>query len=88
MANPALTALTADTWEKVATAITSGSVYIANTVPKKYLADYRLTGGAAPADDDTAINFTADGVAVFTSDTAIDVYIKPVGAAGAVVVHV
>lgn len=89
MANPALTSvLVADDWKKIATAVTSGVVYVANTRPNKYLTTYKLTGEAAPANDTTAINFTDDGGFNISHSESIDVYVKVIGADGAVVVHV
>jgi hypothetical protein len=86
MANPVITALTTDVWTKIATAVTTGLVKVADNTPRVYLATYKDTGEAAPANDTTAVPFQKDGYAILANTVAMDVYIKPVGAAGSVLV--
>lgn len=87
MANPELKPLTADTWVKVATEVFGGTVTTANTTPKFYLFDYRISGDPAPSNDNTAIQFKENTVPIGSS-SAIDVYIKAVGADGGVIVAI
>lgn len=83
MADPAITALVADTWTKVATNVTGGLIHILDNTPKAYIHTYRDTGGLAPTTTVEAVGFT--GVTEEISASAgIDVYIMAVGAAGSV----
>lgn len=84
MANPVFEDLTKDVFTKVATAVTTGQIHRIESLPKKYLQTYKLTGEAAPAND------AALGVPLFqqgitetiSSSAAIDVYIMPIGEDG------
>jgi len=88
MANPVSVTCTADTWVKVATNVTSGNIGKQSNLPDKYVRTYKLTGEAAPTDDDEAGPiFTCCDSATIGHSVAIDVYIKAIGAAGAVVVE-
>ena len=82
MANPLIVACPADAWTKVATGVTTGVVHILSTKPNRYLQTYRVTAGAAPADNDDAVPFTTP--LQISAAAAIDVYIQPVGEAGSV----
>ena len=92
MADPAIVALTEDTWTKVATAKASGQVHIITTAGSEgenlvYLQTYRTTGGAAPT-------LKTEGVPLVSLSTSIeasfdiDVYIMATGADGSVRVDV
>jgi hypothetical protein len=84
-ANPVTVVCTKNTWVKVATAVTSGTIYKRSILPERYLQTIRLTGGAVPTDnDDAASIFECRDQAGISSDAAIDVYIKARGAAGEV----
>jgi hypothetical protein len=74
MADPALVACPADTWTKVATAVTYGKIWIRDTSPTVYRWTYRETGGAAPTVLTDGQMFSGpEGKIDHT--TAIDVYI-------------
>lgn len=85
MANPLKVACPAGVWTKVATAVTSGVILKQNNRPSSYIQTYRLTGEAAPAnEDDAGPIFERSDYAEIGHNAAIDVYIKAKGAAGAV----
>lgn len=75
MANPVIVALTNNTWIKVATAVTSGNLYIANTTHRKLYITYRVTGDDAPTDLVDAKIY--EGKEQFIDSTEeIDVYVQ------------
>jgi hypothetical protein len=80
MANPLVTSLVADTWTKVATNVTSGYAWILRS-GVGYLYTYRMTGQAAPADLNDAVQFEVPGIQI-VANAAIDVYVRSVGDAG------
>lgn len=82
-ANPVTITCTADTWVLVADGVTTGSIYLLDRSPAKYLQTIRVDGDAAPTDLSDAAEVTGKSVAI-SSDDAIDVYIYAVGAAGKV----
>lgn len=91
MSTPIFMDLTADTWVKVATAVTTGQVHRVKTGPSKYLSTYiQPTGDPAPADDPLL------GVSMFVDteseqisfSASADVYVRSVGADGRVRVDV
>lgn len=83
MADPAIVACTADTWVKVATNVTTGFVWIADSAPNVYVQTYRDTGGAAPTNDNDAVRMPSPGMPISAS-AGIDVYIKARKVAGSV----
>lgn len=83
MADPIRIPLTKDVWTKIATAISTGFVSIADKTPK-YLQTYRETGNAAPTDNETGLPLSQPGAPIQSSGS-IDVYIKPLGVDGAVI---
>lgn len=89
MANPSVVACAADTWVKVASAVTAGALY--NMTPTvEYMQTYRMAGQAAPSNNDGAILAFSDPYAplAISAAAAIDVYLKAVGANGSVRVDV
>lgn len=82
MAVPALVDCPADQWTKVADGITSGTLRLILTSPKKYLWTYVADLGAAPTDLTDAVPLE-DGQALVFAD-ASDVYVYAIGAAGRV----
>lgn len=85
MANPDPQTLTADTWTKVAQAVTGGSIDIVTSTPKAYFRSYRVTGDPAPvglAD----VKRLEDGEDI-SSISAIDVYVYPLGGTGRITVN-
>lgn len=88
MANPATVSCDADVWTKVATAVKSGQVSIKNNAPRVYRCTYVVTADPAPSDDSVALAFDEDGSLPISADEEIDVYIKPVGANGLVIVEI
>lgn len=86
MANPAIFTCTANTWVKVATAVTSATLHKRSNEPNVYKQTFRLTAEAAPTDDsDAALLFAGGGtVEQISNDVAIDVYVKAVGVDGEV----
>jgi len=85
MTAPARVECAADTWVLVAENVTSGQLHRLEKSPNLYLQTYVDTGDAAPTDDNTAVPVFVGGESVIISNvSAIDVYIKAVGAAGAV----
>lgn len=88
MANPSIKTLTVNTWEKVATNVTAGAI-------KKmkrgvtYLETYRMTGNAAPTDqEEGAVIFTGSNSETIAASAGIDVYIMAVGRSGKVRVDI
>ena len=82
MTNPAIITLTKDTWVAVVTNVTNGVIHV--TVPTtQMLQTYVDTGDPAPTTNDLAVAITSRTLEIL-NDVAIDVYMKAVGAAGAV----
>ena len=78
MANPVAVTLVVDTWTKVATNVTTGVIERKDGFNDKsliILETYKLTGEAAPANDDTAVWWTSNPLTI-SSSAAIDVYLK------------
>lgn len=73
MANPVLVPTTA-AWAAVATSVTGGVIWLADTRPK-YLYTYRESGDAAPADDTDARIVVSNKIKISHS-TPIDVYVR------------
>jgi len=85
MANPVSVTCLADVWTKVATNVTSGTISKQINSPAKYVQTYKLTGEAAPTDDDEAGPlFSCADYAIINHSVAIDVYVKAITTAGAV----
>jgi hypothetical protein len=84
MANPAIVACTQSAWVKVATNVLSGNIRIMKS--GMYLVTYRLTGQAAPANDNDAV--VLDDGEIIQASAGIDVYVKAVGQVGSVRVSV
>jgi len=84
MANPTVIDCPADTWTKVATAITIGGVWIIDTGPSVYRHTYRMTGDPAPTDNEDAKDFGGREYLPIEDDDPIDVYISPSRKAGRV----
>lgn len=82
MANPAIVACPADEWTKVATNAVSGTVYIIDRSPNKYLQTYRETEDPAPTV--TFGGVTLKDGAQISAVAGIDVYVYPMGKAGSV----
>ena len=75
MANPQIVTITANSWVKVATNVTTGKVYNAKTTVS-YSQTYRDTGEAAPSNMDDAVRaFIVNGVEEISASAGIDVYI-------------
>ncbi len=85
MADPVVVTCPKDTWQIVATGVTSGWLYRIERAPGVYLQTYRDTGGAAPVGIDEGVPVFVDGRPADISAVAdIDVYIYAAGAAGSV----
>lgn len=89
MANPVFVDCPADEWTKVATDVTTGQIWKANTTPA-YLQTYKLTGEAAPSDRGEGMKLFSDdnNSEEISSSEPIDVYVFPVGAIGRVRVDI
>jgi hypothetical protein len=75
----------ADTWTKVATAVTSATVHKLNVLPSLYKQTFVATGGAAPTTDDDAVKaFNGCDSFIFSESASSDIYIKAVKKAGEV----
>lgn len=83
MADPVVTACTANAWTKVATSVTSGQVHILSLAPSHYSQTYRMTGEAAPTTLVDAVTIEQTSIPISAPDN-IDVYIYAHGAAGSV----
>ena len=84
MANPVFIACTKDAWTKVATAVTTGQLWKANSSPL-YLQTYKLTGEAVPTDRDEGMKLFAEADnETISSSEPIDAYVFAVGFAGRV----
>lgn len=89
MADPVVVAITpADTWVKVATNVINGNITIKESGPDAYYYDNRDTGGAAPTDLSTAINFDKSGTEIISNNVGIDVYVYSGGSPGTVIVDI
>jgi hypothetical protein len=75
MANPLMVDCPVDIWTKVATNVTAGSVLISRNTGPTYIQTYRLTGEAAPINEDDAILIEQPGEKI-ESLLGIDVYVK------------
>lgn len=88
MANPAITAIPANTWVKVATDVTTGQVWRREKTVT-YAHTYRLTGQAAPTDlTDAVVAFDGCDNMPISASAGIDVYIYAYDEAGSVRVDV
>ncbi len=89
MSNPVFVDCPADAWTKVATAVTTGQLWKANTAPG-YLQTYKLTGETAPSDRGEGMKLFSDdkNSEEISSSDPIDVYVFAVGAVGRVRVDV
>ena len=75
MANPVFTDITANTWTKIATNVTSGKIRIV-TRSASYLSTYRITGDGPPLDKSDGFQiFTKEDFEDILSSFAIDVYL-------------
>ena len=84
--NPATVVCPADTWILVAANVLVGTIYRLSALPAVYLQTIRVTGDAAPANDDDAAQIFGPGIneSGISSDTGIDVYVKALRFAGEV----
>lgn len=73
MSNPVLVPTTT-IWSAVATSVTSGVIWLADTRPN-YLYTYRESGDAAPTDDTDARIVVSNKIKISHS-TPIDVYVR------------
>jgi hypothetical protein len=89
MANPAVVSCPADIWTRVAQAVVAGAIY--NMTPQvQFLQTYRMTGQSAPSGNTDAVPaffYKYEPLSISAAE-AIDVYLKPVGAAGSVRVDI
>lgn len=84
-ANPALFTCPINTWVKVATNITVGTIYRILDSPGNYVQTIRVTTDPAPTDNSEAAQmFIGGNQADISSDTGIDVYVMALGRAGKV----
>ena len=87
MSNPFSVSCPVNVWTLVAANILSGTIHkqINEPVGSKYIQTYKLTGEAAPTDDDEGGPlFRSESVASISHDVPIDVYVKAISTAGAV----
>lgn len=86
MAAPVIVTCTADTWVKVATAITSATFHRISVAPNVYRMTHVNTGAAAPTDDSTAALMFSDSPneEIFNNPVASDFYVKAVRGDGSV----
>jgi len=86
MANPVVIECPVDVWTKIATSVMTGGIHKLLFTSGKYLQTYRETGDPAPTDnEDAAELFETDSTfEAISSAIFIDVYVKPVSAAGKV----
>ena len=88
MSNPLFVDCPADTWTKVATAVTTGQLWKAQSITE-YLQTYRLTGEAAPTERSEGMKlFSKSDSDKIDSSAPIDAYVYAVGSAGRVRVDV
>lgn len=96
MSNPVTVSCPADTWTKVATAITSAQIYFGpastGTSPSSFRMTYRVTGGAAPTTEYGVVLPFGDrdeGQRSYRADHGepVDVYFMAVGGTGEAVLH-
>ena len=84
MANPIFVACPADQFTKIATAVTTGQIWKAQSTAV-YLQTYKLTGEAAPSSRDEGMKLFANGDSEeISSSEFIDVYVYAIGSAGRV----
>lgn len=86
--NPVIVVCTADTWVRVAAAVTSGVLQKVSVLPQVYWQTYRLQDNPAPVDDsDKVVLFGDSNTEIISNDAPIDVYVKAVGKDGEVRVN-
>lgn len=86
MSDPVIVNIKENAWRKVATAVTSGNIWMLQK-EQKALFTYRMTGETAPTDSDEGMDFINPGMTI-SNDAAIDVYIMAIGDNGKVRVDV
>lgn len=74
-ADPILIIVTKDTWQKVATDVTTGQIHIVNTGPDSYSQTYRVTGNSPPTLFDEAVRMHWGTAQNISSSSGIDVYV-------------
>lgn len=84
MADPAVVACPKDVWTKVASAVTTGQIWILNTKPNVYRQTYRVAGNPAPVGSVPEEKAFQGEVMQISAGVAIDVYLFPVGKDGSV----
>lgn len=73
MADPVITLIPADTWTKVATAVTSGFIHILSPTDKEWYQTHKDTGGSVPTEEpEVKLNFQSEAISSLSS---IDVYV-------------
>ena len=85
MANPSIVTLTANTWQKVATNVTTGIIHCKNP-DNPVLQTYRMTGESAPTTTTEGILWDGESPLEISASAGIDVYLYAAG--GAVKVRV
>jgi len=78
MSNPAITYITKNKWNKVATNVTKGTIHRISETPSMYLQSYRETGGAAPTSFTEAVPMFSKypNEEEISATSAIDVYVS------------
>ena len=81
MANPDIQTLPADTWTKVASAVTGGQIHKITSTPIAYFTFYKVAGDPAPVGRNIGEQRLEDTDDI-SSMSAIDVYVYPLGGIG------
>ncbi len=84
MADPVAVPCPIDEYTKVAENVTGGTLMITDFEPSVYTWTYVMTGNAAPGNTDLTNAAIMDNQQAFGFAAAVDLYVRPQGAAGSV----
>lgn len=84
MADPVAVPCPVNVYTKVAENVTGGTIMVVDTEPSRYSWTYVMTGNAAPANNDLTNAGVMDNQQAFGFAAAVDIYVRPIGAAGSV----
>lgn len=85
MSDPVVATIPKNTWTKVATNVTAGSIHKLIEAPQGYLQTYRDTGGVAPTlIEEGAALFEKSRSELISAKSGIDVYVYALNVGGKV----
>ncbi len=84
MADPVAVPCPVNVYTKVAENVTGGTLVITDFEPSVYTWTYKMTGNPKPTDSDLTNAAIMDNQQAFGFAAAVDLYVRPQGAAGSV----